>query len=157
MKSKKQDLMTAEMARVEVDKLMLPYNVIGPGKISKHTLKSGMVMSHNFESIASMYNKGRRFSKPFNWDNRTSISLQKISDLYKEVPPDAKLYVDFARDDNGTGEYDDVTAFVWYEPYVSFQEFYECNEKMFYHMLDIVKRDHQIYSEFSQKLKKIKK
>jgi hypothetical protein len=156
MKNKKEDLMTAEMARIEVDKLVLSYNVIEPGEITKHTLKSSMVMSHNFDSIASMYNKGRRFSKTFSWDNRTSISLQKISDLYKEVPADAKLYVDFARDDNGEGDYDDVTEFVWYRPYVSFPEFYNCNEKMFYHMLDIVKRDHQVYSDFSRKLNKKK-
>ena len=153
MKNKQEDLMTAEMAKIEVDKLMLPYNVIEPGEITKHTLKSCMVMSHNFESIATMYNKGRRFSKSFDWENRTCISLEKISDLYKQVPADAQLYIDFARNDDAESD-DDVTEFVWYRPYVSFQEFYECNEKMFYHMLDIVKRGHQIYSEFSRKLNK---
>lgn len=153
MKNKKEDLMTAETAMIEVDKLMLPYNVIEPGEIKKHTLKSSMVMSHNFVSIASMYNKGRRFSKPFGWENRTCISLEKISDLYKQVPADAQLYIDFARNDDAESD-DDVTEFVWYRPYVNFQEFYECNEKMFYHMLSIVKKDHQVYSDFSRKLNK---
>ncbi len=154
METVNNDIMTPERAKIELDALELKYYIIGHGSQPQETLKSHMIMQHNFNSFATMYNKGRRFTRAIDWQNCTSKTVAEIAAIFTklDIPSDAKLYLQFDRYHNEEEEYDDKTEFEWFRPYANFREFYECNKNSFAGLIEIVKRDHQIYYDFKFKL-----
>lgn len=154
METVNNDIMTPERAKIELDALELKYIIIGHGNFPEETLKSHMVMQHNFNSIADMYNKGRRFTFAIEWPNGTSKTIEELAAIFTKypIPEDAKLYMQFDRYHNDSEEYDDKTEFEWFRPYSNFREFYECNKNSFAGIIEIVKKDHQIYHDFKYKM-----
>jgi hypothetical protein len=156
METVNNDLMTPERAKIELDALGLNYNIIGYRMNRPVALKSCMIMEHNFNSIATMYNTGRRFTFAIEWQNGTSKTIAELAAMYVKfnIPADAKLYMQFDRYHNDEEEYDDKTEFEWFRPYSNFREFYECNKDSFASLINIVKKDHQIYYDFKEKLER---
>ena len=154
METVNNDLMTPERAKIELDALELKYYIIGYGSQPQETLKSHMIMQHNFNSFATMYNAGRRFTFAIEWQNGTSKTIAELAALYAKfnIPSDAKLYMQFDRYHNEEEEYDDKTEFEWFRPYANFREFYDCNKNSFARLIEIVKKDHQIYHDFKERM-----
>lgn len=145
--------MTVERMKELIESLGLTFVVTVGGNCTTEKFDTCLIMEHNFVTMSEMYNNGRRCAAKFDWPNGGMISIERLLKLkeYLKAPDDAQIFLQYDRNSDADN-YDDIAEFVWFRPYVNFDEFCQEHKRNIDGLVRIVQRDIIIHRTIEFKL-----